>query len=1079
MSVGVFESQFADDGTVDSLVNLADGIDTISTTLAEDLDAISEDFIKLVDPGAAPNAGVIKVDEELIYYDGRYSRAVTRTDDISKKLYDLTRGPSRVAHYAGAPVTIYFPPRYGNPAIKESLIAVETALLARPTGSGTLNAIPKWTASSILGNSRFYDDGTDISAQSTSLVSLGDVGALGNSTKLVVDDAGRVISLLAQGSSLAINGNSGDVSVVVSNNAWISIDNASHSMDLGDIDGWGHSTFIAIEDDDQQIRLAGNAGIKVLNPIVPSTAGSTTAGSNALPFSSFYVGNAATNNIRLTGTSTAARTVTFPDATGTVVLSGSSGTTNALPKWTSSTVLGDSRFHDDGTTAYFGASGACAVAVDTGQIVLTSNFPSGSVSTTGFGLLVEIIGQATLGDFSLTGNGTFLEVDDVVHQRVTLSSEVRFSGYLTAGFVKTNSSGIISIDSATYLTGNQTITLSGDISGSGATSITTTIGANKVTLGMHATLAANSVIGNSTGSSATPTAVTIASANTASAIVIRDGSGNFSAGIITAALTGNASTATALQNARTIGGVSFDGTVNITVASATGGFTASGGDLALGANNLTMTGSIGATGARITKLWAADITVTNAIAGSVTGNAGTATALQTGRTINGTTFDGTGNITVTAAAGTLTGTTLNATVVTSSLTSVGTLASLTTILSDGGTNTAATVVTIGHNTSGTAADGFGSITKWQLQDSTTASTEAGDITTTWATAAHATRKARTVFNIDDTSVREAFRVEASGTAAMIGFLGATAVVRQTGDAGTALVTLGLMSGTPTFGAANISGTTLAAGVVTSSLTTVGIIGAGTWQGGVINSTYGGMGVNNGGRTLTLNTNSGTIAFSAASKTVTFAKTLTFDGTDSTTMTFPTTSATIARTDAANTFTGHQTIEGVTSTGATGTGKFVFDTSPTFATQITSPKVVNTGGVAIQGTNTNDAAASTYIGEEISATAATNSVALTAATAKTITSISLTAGDWSVSCIAYYRNPGANVEIATSISATNNTLDITVGRFYDGSATTFGGDQSQTVGPYRISLSTTTTIYLVGSSANGCNSGGWISARRMR
>lgn len=62
---------------------------------------------------------------------------------------------------------------------------------------------------------------------------------------------------------------------------------------------------------------------------------------------------------------------------------------------------------------------------------------------------------------------------------------------------------------------------------------------------------------------------------------------------------------------------------------------------------------------------------------SVTGNAGTATALQTSRTINGVSFDGTANITVTAAAGTLTGTTLASNVVSSSLTSVGTLANLT------------------------------------------------------------------------------------------------------------------------------------------------------------------------------------------------------------------------------------------------------------------------------------------------------------------------------------------------------------------------------------------------------------------
>jgi hypothetical protein len=53
------------------------------------------------------------------------------------------------------------------------------------------------------------------------------------------------------------------------------------------------------------------------------------------------------------------------------------------------------------------------------------------------------------------------------------------------------------------------------------------------------------------------------SANTASKIVQRDASGNFSAGTITAALSGNATTAAALQTARTIGGVSFNGTANI------------------------------------------------------------------------------------------------------------------------------------------------------------------------------------------------------------------------------------------------------------------------------------------------------------------------------------------------------------------------------------------------------------------------------------------------------------------------------------------------------------------------------------
>lgn len=58
--------------------------------------------------------------------------------------------------------------------------------------------------------------------------------------------------------------------------------------------------------------------------------------------------------------------------------------------------------------------------------------------------------------------------------------------------------------------------------------------------------------------------------NTASKVVARDASGNFAAGTITAnlvgAVTGNATTATQLQTARSINGVPFDGTQNITVS---------------------------------------------------------------------------------------------------------------------------------------------------------------------------------------------------------------------------------------------------------------------------------------------------------------------------------------------------------------------------------------------------------------------------------------------------------------------------------------------------------------------------------
>src|ERR1022692_3284449 len=84
----------------------------------------------------------------------------------------------------------------------------------------------------------------------------------------------------------------------------------------------------------------------------------------------------------------------------------------------------------------------------------------------------------------------------------------------------------------------------------------------------------------------------------------------------------------------------------------------------------------------------------------------------------------------------------------------------------------------------------------------------------------------------------------------------------------------------------------------------------------------GVTINNGGTTLslgaitptsvngnTITTGTGTLTL-AASKTLTASNTLTLAGTDSTTMTFPTTSATMARTDAAQTFTGLQTFDTV-------------------------------------------------------------------------------------------------------------------------------------------------------------------------
>lgn len=123
------------------------------------------------------------------------------------------------------------------------------------------------------------------------------------------------------------------------------------------------------------------------------------------------------------------------------------------------------------------------------------------------------------------------------------------------------------------------------------------------------------------------------------------------------------------------------------------------------------------------------------------------------------------------------------------------------------TNSPFAVNTIAGYSSGTVANGFGVVRNLLLH--TTAGgfgAQASDITTTWVDATNATRKARVVHSVYDTAARESFREEASGSAAMIGFLGASASAQLSSpDAGTALVTFGLASGTPTFAWANLTG----------------------------------------------------------------------------------------------------------------------------------------------------------------------------------------------------------------------------------------------------------------------------------
>jgi hypothetical protein len=224
--------------------------------------------------------------------------------------------------------------------------------------------------------------------------------------------------------------------------------------------------------------------------------------------------------------------------------------------------------------------------------------------------------------------------------------------------------------SAASWTTARTITLAGDLSGnvsidgSANVTLTATIAADSVALGTDTTgnyvasITNGSYItggnGGSEGAGLT-LAVDATTTNTASKVVARDSSGNFAAGTITAALSGNASTASAWATGRTItltGDVtgvsgSWDGSTNISFATTiaansvalgtdtTGNYVATVADATPGAQT-------GTSGLTITSV-AGEGTATT-IAHADTSSAANLTA--TSRTyVTGLTFDTFGHVT--------------------------------------------------------------------------------------------------------------------------------------------------------------------------------------------------------------------------------------------------------------------------------------------------------------------------------------------------------------------------------------------------------------------------------------------------
>jgi len=152
--------------------------------------------------------------------------------------------------------------------------------------------------------------------------------------------------------------------------------------------------------------------------------------------------------------------------------------------------------------------------------------------------------------------------------------------------------------------GNYITALTGDVTASGPGSVAATIASGAVSLSKMADMATASFIGRNTAGAGSPEILSASTAKSILAIAQADVSG------LTAA------------SSPTFAGI------------------------ALGTGSLTMTGSLGATGARLTKGWFTDLEVTNAIAGSITGSSGSTTG-NAATVTNGVYTTDTGTVTST------------------------------------------------------------------------------------------------------------------------------------------------------------------------------------------------------------------------------------------------------------------------------------------------------------------------------------------------------------------------------------------------------------------------------------------------
>jgi len=389
---------------------------------------------------------------------------------------------------------------------------------------------------------------------------------------------------------ISVNGQTGAVSLSTSNisegsNLYYTDARARAAITLTATGSSGASTYSSGVLNIPTYTLAGLGGVP--------TSRSLTINGTALDLSadrSFSVGTVTSIGLAVPTGFTASSAIT---TSGNITLGFTAG--YSLPT-TASQTNWDAAYNDKINSAAVTGTTTKTLTLtqqDGGTITASWTDINTDAVTSVFGRTGAVV--ATSGDYTtaqVTESGNLYYTDTRARTAVSFTAGSGAYNSSTGVFtIPTNTSQLT--NGAGFITGNQTITLSGDVTGSGATSITTTLatitqstGSSfvKITLDSNGRVTGNTNVASGdittalgytpynstnpagyttntgtvtsitagtylTGGTITSSgtiAVDATTTNTASKIVARDASGNFSAGTITATLSGTASNATTL-----------------------------------------------------------------------------------------------------------------------------------------------------------------------------------------------------------------------------------------------------------------------------------------------------------------------------------------------------------------------------------------------------------------------------------------------------------------------------------------------------------------------------------------------------